>query len=451
MSIVHYVDAERVALSRQFFNKSRANLDANPFAQVRVVDPETLDAVPRSICSYLHTETEGPVFEADARRTSRRSPSQTGMSDVFRLRGVDIHRVLRCAAGRRDPTVAAAAARGRRARGGSTSSRGALAAVRRTTTRRRAAALEALDDLFGFRTVDPARRRRGGRPAVRDRRATAIRRRRAGAEVAFGVGVDRHRRRSGARSSACRTSRAAGSCSAAVRESDGRSGASGARASRCPGWPAAQSVAAVPLSSHGRLARRALSRERAATGASARTTSACCASSAATSPPRSAALDDDREASREPVAAARAGTARRRRDCARHVLPGRRQRVRRRRVRDQGRAGPDPVAARSASTRRDGRTAFTNRELRLDERLGLPAGNDNLEARLLVLRKRLAGGDFGIAPRARRARAPRSCASTRPARAHRGADERADAGRARRGWRSGKRLRQVGSNLVAEP
>jgi adenylate cyclase len=91
LSQIQYVDAEHVALSFQFFNKTRQNVLANPVAQAMVPHPDTA-AVYRLDLRYLRTETEGPLFETMKAKLAGIA-SQTGMSDVFRLRGSDVYRV----------------------------------------------------------------------------------------------------------------------------------------------------------------------------------------------------------------------------------------------------------------------------------------------------------------------------------------------------------------------
>ncbi|HET6337223.1 MAG TPA: GAF domain-containing protein [Polyangiales bacterium] len=93
LSQIEYVDAEHVALSFQFFNKTRANVLANPYAVAMVVEPETAAAY-RLHLHYLRTETSGPVFERMKAKLASIA-SATGMSAVFRLQGSDIYRVDR--------------------------------------------------------------------------------------------------------------------------------------------------------------------------------------------------------------------------------------------------------------------------------------------------------------------------------------------------------------------
>ena len=91
ISQVHYVDPEHVALSFQFFNKTRENILANPCAVVLVIDPLT-SARYRLQLRYLRTETQGAVFE-NMKAKLAGIASHTGMSGVFRLLGADIYRV----------------------------------------------------------------------------------------------------------------------------------------------------------------------------------------------------------------------------------------------------------------------------------------------------------------------------------------------------------------------
>ncbi|MEW6682039.1 MAG: GAF domain-containing protein [Nitrospirota bacterium] len=93
LSQVHFVDDEHVALTYQFFNTTRQNILANPRGVVQIVDPDTA-AHFRLHLEYLRTETEGPLFEKMKAKLAGIA-SHTGMSKVFRLRGSDVYRVVR--------------------------------------------------------------------------------------------------------------------------------------------------------------------------------------------------------------------------------------------------------------------------------------------------------------------------------------------------------------------
>jgi predicted pyridoxine 5'-phosphate oxidase superfamily flavin-nucleotide-binding protein len=91
ISEVHYVDAQHVALSYQFFSKTRQNVLENPRATVIVVHPDT-GAQYRLAVRYLRTEESGPLFECMKAKLAGIA-SHAGMTGVFQLRGSDVYRV----------------------------------------------------------------------------------------------------------------------------------------------------------------------------------------------------------------------------------------------------------------------------------------------------------------------------------------------------------------------
>lgn len=96
LSQVQYVDPEHVALTYQFFNKTRQNLLATRAAVVSIFSPVDLIDYQLDL-DFVETRTAGPLFESMKAKLAGIA-SHSGMCGVFQLQGADIFRVRSIAA-----------------------------------------------------------------------------------------------------------------------------------------------------------------------------------------------------------------------------------------------------------------------------------------------------------------------------------------------------------------
>lgn len=91
LSHVDYVDPTHVALSFQFFNKSRRNIAENPYALVRVIDPDTNQGWALRL-KFERSETSGPIFDRMFLRIEAIA-SYVGLKGIFKLKAADVYLV----------------------------------------------------------------------------------------------------------------------------------------------------------------------------------------------------------------------------------------------------------------------------------------------------------------------------------------------------------------------
>jgi adenylate cyclase len=385
LSQMEYIDCDHIALSFQFFNRTRRNAMENPQAMLLVTDPRCA-AMYRLILRYLRTEIEGPLFERMKAKLAGIA-SHTGMSEVFRLKGSDVYRVV---AVERVPNPALPLPADPCHR---------LAALRRLSQQLQQAEdldgllqtlLAALEALFDIRhamvLLLDADGRRLYTVASRGYDNSGV-----GAEIAVGDGVigvaarERTPIRIGYMTAEYRYGRA-------VRDAAMAAGAALESAIPLPGLAQSHSQLAVPISARQRLLgvlfvesgeelRFSYDDEDALVAAAAQLGLAI------------QALQEEEESG--PAA-----------DPERNPQPrGKALMVRHYAANDsifldgdyliKGVAGAIFRALVQDYTRQR-RDCFSNRELRLDPRIPLPALGDNLEARLILLRRRLQERDAGI-------------------------------------------------------
>ena len=390
VSQVFHVDDRHVALSFQFFNKTRSNILANPHAVVLLLDPRT-GAYWRLHLRYLRTETGGALFERMKAQLAGIA-SHEGMEDVFRLRGADIYAVEQIEAVPGEP-LPPPPPRSH-----------ALATVRQASERLAACTSldDALDAVLGtlceamqtpyaqVLMLEPAHERLYT-VASRGYATSGV-----GAEIGLGEGVigvaarERTAIRIGHVSAAYRYG-------AAVRSGLG-AGAHGLRHIPYPGLDRPRSQLAAPIVSAGRLLGvlfmeseqdlRFDYEDEDALAAVAHHLGAAVALLQAEADTEPAPVQAPASTGAAPAATADQLLTVRHHAADNSVFLDNAYLI-------KGVAGAI-LHKLLAAYCREGRTGFTNRELRLDPVLGLPEVADNLEARILLLRRRLQDQDAAV-------------------------------------------------------
>ena len=89
-SQVHFLDDEHVGLTYQFFNKTKRNIAENPQASLLQIGPSGIQY--RLSLQYERTEFDGPLFDRIKAKLEAVA-SMSGMAGIFKLKGVDVYRV----------------------------------------------------------------------------------------------------------------------------------------------------------------------------------------------------------------------------------------------------------------------------------------------------------------------------------------------------------------------
>lgn len=388
LSQVWMVDDEHVALSNQFFSKTAANVAATGIAGLIVVDGRTGDQYAMEL-AFEAAMAEGELFERMSAQLQAIS-SQHGMDSVMALKSADVYRVVSCEAVPLpadaqllppdiQPRVEEPLARAARV-----ATTVAAADDAETMLDR---ALDGLVEEFGFEHVMVLTPIEGGeRLAALGSRGYPVTG--VGAEVASGqgcIGIAARTLRSVRLSDMSRGRRFASAVQSQIAPE-------GSRTIPLPGLTAPQSQIAVPMVSQGQLAgvlfAESSARFRFTRGEE-----------------DALGLISGQLAAGLRLAELQAGAARPSRLPATGPADGPAFAVRFYAFDDSlfidgayvikgvpGRLLFHFLEAYVA----EGRTDFTNREVRLDRSLRLPDLKDNLEARLILLRRRLEERDFPV-------------------------------------------------------